>query len=285
MWDRRPLQRPRCGLWVASLAAGVLGMAVTATLGGDAAPATTTPAPAAKATTKPTTRRFGRYVPNVHDAPAQREGGGTRQCNAEPGLYVLALAPANVVGKTTRQQPTLLWYISRPTNSEVEITITALEAPAGAAGQSKGKLVGDWRLKHGVTLAGIQKLDLAAGADARGQQVHLDRAVTYEWGVEVLVRPGGEDAADDPSSVVKLQPVAPPPAVARAASSGDPEELTQAYLDDGIWCDALSSITALLENAPGDPNLLEVRRKMLADAGYVEDADGHIEDGGKPAGK
>src|SRR5688500_13453958 len=64
------------------------------------------------------------FVPRAGAPPANRTGGGSRSCVTDPDLFISVLAPESVAGLTARAQPTLYWYVSKPTSFPVEMGIT-----------------------------------------------------------------------------------------------------------------------------------------------------------------
>jgi len=67
------------------------------------------------------------YKPPLRGAPAGRVGGGTRGATERESFSLLVLAPDHV-GYTTREQPCLYWFISKPTSYSVELTVTERKA-------------------------------------------------------------------------------------------------------------------------------------------------------------
>src|SRR5687767_2532789 len=65
------------------------------------------------------------YKPPLRGAPATRVGGGTRSLGNQ-ALTLSVLAP-NETGFTTRQNPTVYWYVSEALTSPVELTVTTTE--------------------------------------------------------------------------------------------------------------------------------------------------------------
>ena len=106
------------------------------------------------------------FKPPKRGAPAVRMGAGIRGADLDskktlPELTVLT--PPLETGITVHDQPSLFWYLSKPADIPLEITVnkefdTSLE------------------LKFKTTpKAGIQRLNLAE------YNVHLETGVEYEW--------------------------------------------------------------------------------------------------------
>src|SRR6185436_10829842 len=65
------------------------------------------------------------YQPPLRGAPATRVGGGTRSVGTK-SVQLSVLAP-NETGYTTRDKPTIYWYVSETINSPVELTLNTTE--------------------------------------------------------------------------------------------------------------------------------------------------------------
>lgn len=108
------------------------------------------------------------YVPPKVSTPTGRRGGGTRGTKADV-LNIAALAPAHV-GHTVAAQPSLYWYLSKPTSLPVELTMTRLRAI---------EPLFTTRLPS-PRAAGIQRVKLA------DYDVRLTPGVAYHWYVSVI---------------------------------------------------------------------------------------------------
>jgi hypothetical protein len=216
----------------------------------------------------PTTRPSSRWVPPVNDAPARRVGGAARGCPEDPDLLVSLLAPAASVGQTVQSQPVLYWYISKPTDRPVEITIT----PCGKGGKDIGAAPILDAIIPRTTTAGIQALSLAR-PPANQPPVSLEVGVQYTWVVEAVVH--DRDGADNPNATTRLERVMASASVA-AIQSATLEDRYEAYRRLGIWYDMLQSVNQLIDTKKGDPAWREVRRELLSCQNLVEADDGKI---------
>src|SRR5207253_604434 len=77
---------------------------------------------AAQPTPASTTAAAPAYKPPLRGAPGGRVGGGTRGTGRETSFVLSVLAPDHT-GLTASEQPSLYWFISRPTAFPVEISI------------------------------------------------------------------------------------------------------------------------------------------------------------------
>src|SRR5262245_52463049 len=68
------------------------------------------------------------YQPPVANAPRARVGGASRGAGSV-SVRLAVLAPDHV-GYTSREQPTLYWYLSEPVAARIQITLTTEDAVA-----------------------------------------------------------------------------------------------------------------------------------------------------------
>jgi hypothetical protein len=229
----------------------------------------TQPAKAVKPTTKPAESVPADfdldYEPVVKDAPASRGWGASRsgQAKQPPRLYLLA--PADFIGTTTREQPTLYWYISEPTQRTIEISLTPVDDP-----RSRGRALADPVLSRtisGVKDAGVQKLDLSGENGPK-----LKKGVRYKWVVELVT--SETDGARNPFAECMLTRVEEPAAVRGGDSSG--ARAAAAYAKAGVWYDALATLNDAIADSPDSKPLRDARRKLLQSHKLVEDDSGNI---------
>lgn len=193
------------------------------------------------------------YKPPLLGAPGGRVGGGTR--GPARDMFVLSALAPNHTGITATDQPSLYWYISNVTPYPVEVTVVD---PQGA----------DPLLEKRIPppgAPGVQRIRLA------DYGVRLASGVSYRWFVAVVLDParrskdilaGGTIERIDPSEELKSK-------IAQAAKT----ELPFLYADGGLWYDALTAISELIEAAPQDPALRKERAAMLVQVGLPEIAE------------
>jgi hypothetical protein len=214
---------------VAGLAAGalVLGM-----LGG-----------AAAASDPPT------YKPPPRGAPSGRVGLGTRSIHPPPQVW--ALAPDHT-GLTTRDQPSLYWYVLKPVASRIEITAFTSQGIKTLLDESVASPVA----------AGVQRMDLARYG------VRLEPGVEYRWSVSL------EGDPKQRSNSVAIEFVAASPALAQRIASTPRTERAAVYAGEGIWYDAIAALGELIEQSPNDAALRMQRAALLEQVGLKEAAAG-----------
>jgi hypothetical protein len=179
------------------------------------------------------------YKPPLRGAPATRVGGGTRSIGAQ-ALTVNVLAP-NETGFTTRENPTVYWYVSEPLNTPVELTLTTTEP-----------------LKDAVPTALELTLQppFAKGLHALRLGDHgvtLKPGVEYQWFVAVVTNPA--QRSNDVVAGGGIKRIAPAEAVL-----------------DGVWYDALDQLSQQINANPADARLRQQRAALLEQVGLREAA-------------
>lgn len=236
--------------------------------GGATRPATQPATQPAKPPAKP--RFILKYRPVVTETSSRREVGVARalrgaQEKDPPRVYVLA--PETGAGTTTREQPTLYWYISEPTQRKVKLSLTPL---SGTSRFPKPLVVVEL---NGVEKPGIQALDLSAAKGPDGAPVKLEKGGRYRWAVVASI--SETERAKNPYAGCTLARVDAPPALADAASAGG-LQAAAAYAEAGVWYDALAALSRAIEAEPDDKSLREARRELLASQKLVEDEQGRV---------
>ncbi len=250
---------------LAAFALAALAMAQDAPKQPSSASATTAPAPPpvvpeARATTQPTQVS---YVLPRRGAPRKRKIGGSRTSETE-SITIAALAPDHE-GLTTKAQPSLFWYISKPTDKPVEIAFTR--------GEEIDPVL-EFRLDR-VKEGGVQRIDLSA------HKIELQPGASYEWVVAIVV--DNDRRSKDIVTSAFIRRVSSPrslstelvragedwhrAAAAYASTAGDPKT------EQGIWYDAMEVLCNLAEQHPPDAAAQAERSGLLRQVGLNEAAD------------
>jgi hypothetical protein len=171
--------------------------------------------------------------------PATRVGGGTRSIGSSH-LTVSVLAP-NETGFTTRDDPTVYWYVSEPLTTPVELTLTSTEP-----------------LKDAVPTALELTLQppIARGVHALRLSDHgvtLKPGVEYQWFVAVVTNP-----AQRSSDVVSGGGI-------KRIAAGEAAQ-------DGIWYDTIDQLSRAISANPADARLRQQRAALLEQVGLREAA-------------
>ena len=193
------------------------------------------------------------YRPPMRGAPAARIGGGTRGVG-DMTLVLVVLAPDHT-GLTTKEQPTLYWYSSEPVLAKLEVTLIndddidpVLEEVVATPGE-----------------AGIHSIDLAkTGAK-------LVPGKEYRWFVSVVADPG--QRSNDVVASGTIQRITPSKALNSEIAGADENAFAGIYAREGVWYDAIDSLTRMIDKSPGDSGLKQQRTALLEQVGLQDAAD------------
>ena len=185
------------------------------------------------------------YVPPVRGAPEFRVGGGTR--GESTGDFILDVLAPRSVGWTSQEQPTLYWFASRRTDSDVVLTIVADESNETLL---KSRI-------PGPVGAGINSFKLAATAT----RLALD--VDYQWTVTVATSTSEPSRNPVASGMIKRVSQSVPP-----AGAADSASLARA----GLWYDAIDALGRAIDAKPADTTLRSQRSALLNQMGLKEAA-------------
>lgn len=190
------------------------------------------------------------YKPPMRGAPASRVGGGSRGVGDDtPHLSVLA---PDHTGLTTREQPALYWFVSKPAAAKLEVTVIneqvvvpALEKELAAPAAS-----------------GIQRLRLT------DVNVKLQLGVEYRWHVSLVL--DSKQRSNDIIASGTIQRVEPSPELRERLKTLDWRELARVYAEEGIWYDAIDVISQAIELDPSDRAARRQRALLLQQVGLTE---------------
>lgn len=190
------------------------------------------------------------YKPPMRGKPGNRVGGGTR--GLEHDVPVIAALVPDHTGLTTRGQPVLYWYLSKPTKYDVEFTLNdehGLEPLVEVVLKN-----GDIKGIHGIRLSEYN--------------MTLLRGVEYQWFVTVVRDP--EQRSRDIIATGTIRRVEPTKTLQEELARAGKTELPYIYAGQGIWYDALSEISELISDNPNDAGLVEQRASFLNQSGLSE---------------
>jgi hypothetical protein len=193
------------------------------------------------------------YRPPMRGAPAARIGGGTRGIG-DATLELVVLAPDHT-GLTTKEQPTLYWYVSKPVASQLEVTVINDEAVDPALEKEL----------QAPAHAGIQGIDLAEAG------VKLKPGVEYRWFVSAIADP--EQRSNDVVASGTIERITPDAALKSKLGSDDARALARDYAQAGVWYDTIDTLNRLIEQSPDDAALREQRAVLLEQVGLKSVAD------------
>ncbi len=191
------------------------------------------------------------YKAPQRGAPATRVGGGTRSVDMKvAGLSVLA---PNETGYTTREKPTIYWFVSETLTSPVELTITSTASLQDAATPALE-----------ITL----QPPIAKGLHALALEAHgvvLKPGVEYQWFVAVV-----SNAAQRSNDVIaggSIKRIAQSETVQTRLKETAPANRPALYAGEGLWYDAIEDLSKLISADPGNRRLREQRAALLEQVG------------------
>jgi len=203
------------------------------------------------------------YQPPLRGAPGGRIGGGTRGIGDERiALFVLGVLAPNHVGLTVQGQPKLYWYLSKPTNLPVEVTIIEDQAVSPL-------------LEERINLpvqAGINCLRLA------DHRITLLLGKPYRWFVGAV--PSADRRSRDIIAGGMIERIDVPESLRLKLSQADKRDIPSIYAESGIWYDAIMAISELIEANPNDMNLRKQRAALLEQVGLPEVAEYELKQAG-----
>lgn len=208
--------------------------------------------PGAKSNKKQTATktRMPEYKPPRRGAPAGRLAGGTRG-TGDRLPFVCVLSPEHI-GLTTREQPSLYWFISQPTSYPIEFTIIPswgirplLETP----------------LKPPVQ-PGVQSIRLVE------YDVRLEPGVKYKWFVALV--PNGDRRSKDIITGGEIELIKLSEALRARLKQANKAEAVHIYAEAGIWYEALTFISELIEDAPDNSLFRKQRASLLRQVGLPQ---------------
>jgi hypothetical protein len=186
------------------------------------------------------------YNPPSRGAPGGRIGGGTR---GGGNIFVLSVLAPDHSGFTTSEQPSLYWFISKPTALPIELTVM----------DSQGiKPLLETKLPSPAE-PGIQRVRLA------DYNVHLAPGAAYRWFVAVV--PDADRRSKDILAGGAIERVDLQEDVKAKLAQASDKEVPFVYAQAGLWYDALKSISDLIDASPQNQELRNERTALLKQVG------------------
>jgi Domain of Unknown Function (DUF928) len=197
------------------------------------------------------------YNAPLRGAPATRVGGGTRSAAATKSVQLSVLAPSDT-GYTTRDKPTIYWYVSETLQKPVELTITSNES-LEAASKPAFELTLQPPIARGVHALSLEQ-----------HGVVLKPGVEYQWFVALV-----GNAAQRSNDVIAggtIKRVAETDAVRSRLKEAGAASRPALYAGAGIWYDAIDEISRLISAQPENRELRAQRAALLEQVGLTEAA-------------
>lgn len=173
--------------------------------------------------------------------PGGRVGGGTR---GDESIALFALVPDHL-GLTINPQPTLFWYISKPAPYPLILTLNE---------DTRAKPILETRLGDSPK-AGIYSVPLKAF------DITLEMDIEYQWFVSLTMDPNSQ--SKDLVAGGRVKRIVPGEELRQKLKDAQPEHMTTIYSQEGLWYDALASISNLCETSPKDNHYCAGRKELL----------------------
>ena len=190
------------------------------------------------------------YKPPKRGKPGNRVGGGTRGQGGD--IPPLAALVPDHTGLTTKNQPSLYWFLAKPTTNRIEFTISNEQ---GINPLLEIRLTNQDR-------KGIQCIHLS------DYGLKLLPEIEYQWFVALV--PDPDSRSKDSVAGGTIKHITPSKILIQKLSTVGIMEIPLIYADEGIWYDALSAICELIKTHPNDKNLRLQRASLLEQVGLPE---------------
>lgn len=186
------------------------------------------------------------YKPPAVGAPRSTVGGATRGDDTSP--VIVLLAPRHV-GLTTQAQPRLYWHLAHPVNESLQFTLTE-------AGHRDPVLLVPLPSGLGAGLHVVRLTD---------HETQLRPGVQYEWSIEPASPSGRRDEPE--CARAAIQRIAASAALeARLRRAPEPDAVF-IYAAEGVWYDALATLSEAIAAHPEIPKLRAQRAALLSQVG------------------
>jgi len=193
------------------------------------------------------------YKPPKTGVPSGREGGGTRGNGYHvPLLDVLAPGPNQVIGMTVQEQPNLYWYISEPETFPLMLTVNE---------EQKVQPLLETELPR-PEKPGIYHISMSQYG------IQLYPGKIYRWYVSVVR--DAEFRSRDIVAGARIQRRVPDQRLLERLANGNVVEDAYINAQEGLWYDAVASISEAIQIYPNDSRFLEMRSDLLQQVGLHE---------------
>jgi hypothetical protein len=189
------------------------------------------------------------YTPPKRGAPGGRVGGGTRGNRRE--VFVLSVLAPDHSGFTTKEQPSLYWFISNSTSLPVEFTVMD---PQGI------EPVLETRIPAPVQ-AGVHRIRLS------DYNVRLAPGAAYRWFIAVV--PDADRRSKDILAGGAVERVELPDEIKAKLAKAEKSEIPAIYAEAGLWYDTVAALSELIEATPQDESLRRQRTALLSQVGLT----------------
>lgn len=191
------------------------------------------------------------YKPPMRGAPVGRIAGGTRGMHLENDFLLCVLTPDHT-GLTSQSQPSLYYFLGKPSSHPVEITliedneIHPLFEQRVVSPEAKG----------------VHALHL------RDYDFHLEKDKVYKWFVAII--PDPDSRSKDILSWGAVKMVDIPENLALEISDSESSMKPMIYAEAGLWYDAFAEISRLIEIQPAKKEFRRQRAALLDQVGLSD---------------
>ncbi len=194
------------------------------------------------------------YRPPSRPSRGGRVDGNSRGDEGEwPAVFVFS--PKNHVGLTTRAQPSLFWYLSKPTTYPIEFVFdVALDESLAKYERSRSKPLLEKRIKN-PGQAGVQRIDL------KEYGVTLEPNVKYKWFIRVVINPEGPTPDIVASGFIERVDFVEALSI-HFSSPGNGDAVLR-LAEAGIWYDAIAMVCEAIERNLDNNTLRKQRASLL----------------------
>lgn len=198
------------------------------------------------------------FTPKVDGAPARRVGGGTRGLADSDVLPVVAAIAPESTGFTVSEQPTLYWYLSEYWQVPFRFSLTYDDSEIGTNVSLEDSIdpVLDVEIKQ--PMSGIQAFDLA------DYDVALKPEITYRWAIFMVAE---EARSNDlvTEATIKFSPA--DEELTSALNNASEQDKPQIYATQGIWYEAVDTLSELINQNPYELKFSQARSELLRQVG------------------
>ncbi|WP_353571192.1 DUF928 domain-containing protein [Candidatus Albibeggiatoa sp. nov. BB20] len=199
------------------------------------------------------------FTPKVDGAPSRRVGGGTRGLSDSASIPTLAVIAPEHTGLTISQQPTLYWYISNNVDVPFRFTLTYDDSEIEAGKVSLEDSIDPvLETKIADPASGIQGIDLSK------HDVSLKPDIVYRWAIS-MVAEGMRSNDIVTEGTIKL--INKPDNLDTELSNADEKRFAHVYAQEGIWYDAIDSLSEMISKYPNEKQFAEDRDSLLKQVG------------------
>lgn len=187
------------------------------------------------------------YRPPFRGKPGNRVGGGTRGPDSDVP-FLASLVPDHT-GLTIHSQPTFYWYISQPSAHGIEFTLINEQCIEPV-------------LEVGMKSTQQRRIRCLRLSD---HHVKLSPGIEYQWFVAIVSDPNHR--SKDIVAGGAIEYIEPSQGLITALKGARGLEIPAILAREGLWYDALDSITGLIIAHPDNEKLYRQRWFLLEQVG------------------